>query len=279
LLVEVAAMPRITWLWIAAIVLLSWSESRGEGLPSASEIGEPSAERITAWIEQLDRPAYGERQAASQQLENAGAAALAHLEATVSSGSREASGRALDVLKRHFQRGSDDVKLAARETLARLAENPNASTAQRARDILKPPATAATTTPIRFQPAMQPRINVFGGAIPANPAAFRRVSVSEINGRRIVEIDDRERLVIMEVAPGGGITVEIADKQNPRNPKRRLDAKDLAELKRKDAELGRLYEQHGGATQRLPGPFGAAAPFGIRALPLMPGGQAIRPVR
>ena len=262
-------MLRMIWLWAAAGVLFCASASRGEELPVAAT--EPTADQIVAWIDQFDRPEFTERQAASQQLEDAGTAALPQLEATAAAGSREASARALDILKRHFQSGADEVKPAAREALERLAQSTDPSTAQKARNVLNPPKEPGLTTPVGFQPGLPPpRINNFGGGfngnfgggINANFGAFRRISVSDINGRKVLEIDERERSIKMATAPGGGIEVEVTDKQNGRN--RRLDAKDLDDLKRKDAELGRLYEQYHAPGQRQLGAIGPAAlPFGF----------------
>jgi hypothetical protein len=260
LLVEVA-MFRTNGLWAVLGVLLSAATAFAGELPIAEAAAEPAIGQIASLIEQFNHPEFGQRQSASQQLEEAGSAALAHLETAVAAGSREASNRSLDILKRHFQSGSDELKLAAREALQRLAQNSSPSMAQRARNVLNPPQIAATTTPVRFQPAIPPQINLFGGPAPANPAAFRRISVSDINGRKVIDIDDRERHVIMETAPAGGIQVAVTDKQNRRNPMRKLEAKDLDDLKRKDAELGRLFEQHRGAGFQPP-------IMGSRTLPL-----------
>jgi hypothetical protein len=263
LLLEVAAMFRTNWLFLAAVGFLVPGQLHSEGLPSSEPSSEPCIRHIAAWIERLDCPAYSERQTASQRLEDAGAAALAELESAIVSGSREASGRALDILKRHFETGAEDLKMAAQDVLVRLAGHTSASTAQRARNILNPPreANMAGPMPVGLLQPMPGRGNFVGGP-PANPGFFRRISVSDINGRRTIDIDERERRIILATAPRGGIEVEVTDKQNRRNPTRVVSAKDLDELKRKDPELGRLYEQHGGGGQLLPADIGPR----IRAL-------------
>src|SRR5256885_10493895 len=116
------------WLWAAAIVVVSRWSAGGERLPTPAETVEPITEQIAALIDQLDAPSYGDRQAASQQLEDLGAKATAHLELAVKSSSREVSGRALDILRRHFEQGGDDARQAARAVLTRLAESNSAST-------------------------------------------------------------------------------------------------------------------------------------------------------
>ena len=156
-------MMRTIWLWAAAGVLL-YASARGAELPETKLAGDISAPLVADWIEQLDRPGFVERQAASQQLEEAGIAALSQLEAAAISTSREASARALDILKRHLLSGTDELKLAARDVLLRLAQNDNASTAQRARNVLNPPKEPGAVTPVGFQPGiLPPPINNFGG--------------------------------------------------------------------------------------------------------------------
>ncbi|HMC10389.1 MAG TPA: hypothetical protein VKH44_03830 [Pirellulaceae bacterium] len=268
LLVEVAAMLRTSWLGTALCVVLLAAVSRGEGLPAAGAAAEITADKIAALVEQLERAEFAERQAATQQLEEAGAIAIPQLEATAAAGSREAAGRAFDVLKQHFQSGSEELKLAAGEVLRRLAATSSASTAQRARDVLNPPQPVSILPPAFPPPGMFPPRNNFGGGWAPNPAPIaapvRSVSISDINGRRVVTIDDRERRIRMETIPRGGIQVEVTDKQNARNGTRRIDARDVDDLKRKDAELGRLYEQHQGAGPRQLGAMGAMPlPFGM----------------
>jgi len=265
-------MLRTIWSGAAAGLLLCVAALGGEGLPANGSAAEPTAEQIAAWIAQLERPEFVERQAASQQLEDAGTAALIHLEATAAAGSREASGRALDIFKRHFQSGADELRLLAREALERLAQSSDASTAQKARNILNPPKEPSVTSRVGIQPGVIPppfnnlggfggrggfNGNFGGGWLP-NAGAIRQIRMSDINGRKTLDIDERERRIVMETAPGGGIEAEVTDKQNGR--KRRLEAKDLDDLKRKDAELGQLYEQYYGPGQRRLGGFGPAGP-------------------
>jgi hypothetical protein len=281
LLVEVAAMLRMIWLWAAAGILFCATVSHGEELPVNGVAAEPSAEQIAALIEQLERPGFAERQAASQQLEDAGTAALLPLEATAAAGSREASGRALDIFKRHFQSGADELRLAVREALERLAQSADASTAQKARNILSPPKEPSVTSQLGVRPGgMPPPINNFGGfggrgfgggingnfggGWAPNAMAIRRISMSDINGRKVLEIDERERRVKIETTPGGAIEVEVTDKQNGGNRTRTFEAKDVDELKQREPELGRLYDQYHGPGQRKSGPIGSAGPpFGF----------------
>jgi hypothetical protein len=239
--VEVAAMSSKFWLWAAAIVVLSRWSAGTERLPTPADADDSVSDQIATLISQLDAPAFGDRQAASQQLEDLGAAAAAQLELAIKSGSREASARALDILRRHYEQGSDDARQASRSILSKLAESNSASIAQKARDALDPPKVPAYA---------EPAVNVFGNGFNRMQnlqvvigGGGRSVTISDVNGRRSMEITDARRQVTLQAQPGGKIDVEISDRKNAKNAKQKITANDIDELKRKDAEIGRLYEQ------------------------------------
>src|SRR4051794_38082774 len=105
----------------AALSILVSSALGAEGLvPTLESAGGLSPTEIARLIEQLDAPEFGERQEASRRLSEAGKSALPDVEKAVTAPSREVSGRALDILKLHFQRGDADLKQAAKESLSRL---------------------------------------------------------------------------------------------------------------------------------------------------------------
>jgi hypothetical protein len=226
-----------------------------------------------ALVEQLDSPNFSTRQAASRQLAEAGAEAMPALEQAIAHGSREASSRALDLFKRQLHDGSDELKAAARESLQRLAESNHASTAQRARDVLHPPAARTGAAPFgqvpmpgrgRFNNVQFQGPNPFPPAV--NPAGMfagvRRVSYSEINGRRGVEIAEQHRVIKMDTWPSGAIEIALTDKLNGRDVTRRIQAKDRDELVRKDPETAKIYDQfqRGGVPGLMPG-------FGVKQEP------------
>jgi len=227
-----------------------------------------TAADFPALLEQLDSPVYVERQAASQQLAEAGAEAVPALEQAIARGSREASSRALDLVKRQLYEGSDDSKAAARQSLQRLSESHHPSTAQRARDVLNPPPERTAAAPFGQIPMPNGRgrfnnVQFQGPNIPFPPAnnpagmfaGVRRVSYSEINGRRGVEIAEQSRVIKMDTWPSGAVEIAITDKLNGRDVTRRIQAKDRDELIRKDPETGKMYDQfhHGGAPGLMPG--------------------------
>jgi hypothetical protein len=240
-----------------------------------------------ALIEQFDSPDFSARQEASSQLAEAGPEAMPALEQTIARGSREASSRALTLLKRQLQEGSEDARASAREALSRLAASSNASIAQRARDVLNPPAERTAAAPFGQIPLPNGRRgfnnnpfqavnNPFpAGNIPANPAGLfagvRRVSYSEINGRRGVEIAEQHRVINMDTWPNGAIEIAITDKLNGREATRRIQAKDRDDLVRKDPETGKMYDQfhRGGAPGLLPGFKVEQGPIRFNTRPLL----------
>jgi hypothetical protein len=226
-------------------------------------------------VEQLDNPNFSTRQAASQQLAEAGAEAMPALEQAIAHGSREASSRALDLFKRQLHDGSDESKAAARESLQRLADSNHASTAQRARDILTPPAARTGAAPFGQIPMPNGRgrfnnVQFQGANVPFPPvnnpagmfAGVRRVTFSEINGRRGVEIAEQHRVIKMDTWPTGAVEIASTDKLNGRDVTRRIQAKDRDELVRKDPETAKMYDQfhRGGAPGLMPG-------FGVKPVP------------
>jgi hypothetical protein len=273
LLVEVAAMQCKFWLGAAAILVLARglgaAETTAETLDPASAANSPvsgattpgattpgatvAGESIARLIAQLDDPAFSARQSATQKLAELGRAALEHLAAAAAGKSREASLRSLDLLRQHAEAEDRSLQAAARQALQKLAASDNPALAQRAADALHPPEPP--TIPVRVVVpravggirAIRPNnanIQFQFGARPAPGAAVRRVSVTEINGRRTVEVADRERSVKMETQPGGAIGVEVTETRNGQAATRKLAAADLADLKKQDPELGRVYEQY-----------------------------------
>lgn len=225
-------MSRNSWL---AFLLIGFAVTTCPAVDLSSPAGATSAIDVAALIDRLDDPAFSTRQAASEELANLGSEAFAQLEQIATAGSREAASRAVAVLRAHYHEGDADLKKSASEALARLATHQDPSVAQRARNILNPPS------PTGPPPG---RLGAFGIARGINANVFRRVTVADMNGRKSVEIDDRERRVKIETLPGGTIEVETTDKQNAAAAVRRFAVKDAAELARKDPELGRLYELH-----------------------------------
>src|SRR5262245_6965349 len=125
----------IRWGLVAGLAMLSVN------LLAAQDGVTPAAPAtdVSRLIPQLDDAEFAQRQAASQELMESGKAVFPQLEKAALEGSREASGRAIDILKTHYTRGDDATKQAAQAALERLAKSGSSGAAQRADEVLNPP--------------------------------------------------------------------------------------------------------------------------------------------
>jgi hypothetical protein len=161
--------------------------------------------------------------------------------------------RAVEILRNHFQGGDEATKQAAKASLERLAASGNSSAAQRAAEALNPqpeqtlPANLNGLNPA-FVPLIQQRQAAlrlqFGAraAIPLNGG--RRTSVRSINGRREIEVQDGDKITKVKDAAGGGLEAEITEKVNGKETTRKIQAKDLDDLKKQDADAAQVYERY-----------------------------------
>jgi hypothetical protein len=247
---------------LLAVVALFYFSPRLGLAAEGSPIPPDGGERITALIEQLEHAAFSERQAASQGLAEAGSLALPHLETAAASGSREAAARALEIVKRHFQNGDGDLKDEARGVLSRLAKNDNPITAQRAENVLNPPRKSLLPAGMPF-PVANAR---FG--LPA-PQFTRTMMTHEANGIREVDVRENGRRTKIQTFPNGKIQIEVTEPRNGRDETRRIEAKDLSELRRIDADAGQAYDLYDAAPR----------PFVPRTLPAVPRPLPVEPGR
>jgi hypothetical protein len=237
------------WGCVAAAGLLclasvAWSDDAASSLPVAEAAVEAAVD-IAQLIPRLDDAEFAQRQAASQELMEAGKAVFPQLEKAALEGSREASGRAIDILKTHFARGDDDTKQAAQAALERLAKSGNAAAAQRADEALNPPKPVETP------------LNAFGGVQIIRPANMqiqiaagniaggRRVSTRrDANGKIEIEATEGTKKTKIVKQPDGSIEMEITETVNGKETTKKVAAKNLDELKMKDAEAAKIYEQY-----------------------------------
>jgi hypothetical protein len=237
-ILEFVAMWRTLLLFAPSALLMGTAALAAEGDSAATGAAAASAD-IARLVEQLDAPDFSTRQAASQKLAEAGQLALPQLERAVAAPVREVSRRALDVLKLHLERGDAELKQSAKESLTRLAGGGNPLVAQRASHVLHPPRDIAFGNLIGPGVRGQPAFNNFPLPVPAT----RTLIISDINGKREVEVKDDAHSIKMQTWPTGRIEIDIQDRNNGQPPKK-LNAKDLDELKTKDAEVARLYESY-----------------------------------
>lgn len=266
-------MSRLFSLGLGVVIGLWAAASRGDEsaarLPAAGDLS------IQSLIEELEAPAFGARQAASHKLAEAGLEALPALEQAAAAERRETVVRALEVIKRHLGQGDPAVRDAARAALGRLAKSTQPAVAQRARDVLNPPAKPSIlpATPVGLvNPGFRGPNFQFQFGAPG--AARRRVSVvRDAGGVHSVEVEEPGRTMKIQAQPGGGIALEITEQRNGQNLTRRIDAANLDELRRRDAEAARLFEQY----SQLPARPGAGAPVPPPPPGFAPGGRPAQP--
>jgi hypothetical protein len=236
-------LARFSWL-IAVVCCFATFAQAEENAPQLSE-------ELRGLIQQLDADAFGERQAASQQLAKLGKQAIPALEEAIRGESVEAASRSFELLQRLLTKGDNDAQAEARAALERLAKGDDAA-ARRAQQLLKP------TTPedVPQTPAARPRIRLGGGApirIPVAPAvAVRRsVKVNINNGLKTIEVDDNGKRIKILDDPAKGIELETTETKDGKETTEKFAAKNAEELKIKHPEAFKLYNEfaQGGPNQ------------------------------
>ena len=216
------------------------------GRLSSAEADSAEVERL---VSELDASEFATRQAASQRLAELGKSAFPALEKAAQSESREASTRAIEILKRHFGGGDNDAQAAAKETLQRIANSNQGAASRRANEILTPPKPVAVAMPanMRLRPAIgQIQLQINGGIIGGNiPGNVRRVHTRTVNGVKEVTAEENGRKVKLVVDPARGIEMEVTETKDGKTTSKKYTAKNAEELKKHHPEAHQLYEQYG----------------------------------
>jgi hypothetical protein len=167
------SLNSINWLArIAIIAVLSGASSvsstlaaeKNDSSPTAARSA-PTAEEIAGWIAQLDDNRYLVRERATQQLIDAGAAALDPLLAAAHGEQPEPADRAVWIMRRIARSRDNDQAIAALERLVQLRNRP----------LLV--EKAATDLDQRSIAACQARLTPLGAEITIEPAQFDGISV------------------------------------------------------------------------------------------------------
>ncbi len=251
----------------------------GIGL-AAAFAGEPPAideARNAKLIEQLDAPRFADRQAAQQDLADAGKEALPALEKAAQSENREVSGRASEVIQRHFQGEDEALKSAAKESLERLAKNASESVARRAKDIIAPPKP-----PLPAQQQGIPPLRVGGARIQIQFAGnaggnFKKLTVKNVNGVKEIEAEENGRKVKIVDDPANGIKVDVTETKDGKETTKKYEAKNADELKTKHPEAHKLYDEYSKAPAGIQIQGFQLGQGGI--VPPIPGAPAVRNIR
>ncbi len=202
--------------------------------PSAPNLASETAGagRFAQWIQQLDSDRFADRNEASRRLDEAGKEAVPALVEAALGTSREATLRAIEILRKHSQEGDEASKKAAREALQKIAASDHASAARRAKDALNP------AKPVETAPALVPIVQGWpiGGQqvqvqIQLNAGAGNRQQRIQIaNGVKRIEVTEKQ--------------MEVTRKKDGKETTEKYSAKSRDEFKRAQPEAYRLYDKY-----------------------------------
>ena len=157
--------------------LIGYAAADDPVLPLGSE------EEIARLIRQLDSDTFAERQEASVELGELGAAAFDALAEAAIGDSLEVTERAIALLQRQWEAATDEAtRRSAEAALRQIAGSDRPAAARRAKKILSPPEPPPVQNPIA-----QLAPGAIQIAVAANAGA-RRITVRQINGQRTLEV-------------------------------------------------------------------------------------------
>jgi hypothetical protein len=195
---------------------------------------EPDAEsaKLESMIDQLSESSLTKRRKAKEALVEADSKAIPLLAKAALSDKRELIVYSLEVLGTLMEKStSEETRKAARITLQMLSESDQRSTADRAKQILG----SKVDEGIEAFPGWDDRNSDFAGG----GGGGRNVSVSSVNGAKTIRVEEGGRVTTLRDEARGRIRVSIEDGDK----KKQFVARNLEDLKKKDADAGALYEE------------------------------------
>ncbi len=220
---------------VLAVALPAAAQEDAAEIPpqAVPEDSVPAAD-IAVLVKQLDSDRFADRQAASQELEKIGRAAIPALAEAAGGDSLEVTVRSIDILRKLGESEDETLQKESKTALKKIAESDCPSAARRAQDALKalepPPAAPHQIMPGAIQ------LNVAGGA--------RRVSVKNINGVKEIDAEEGDRKVKVVDDPKSGIKMEVTTKKNGKEVTEKYEAKNEEELKKKHPEAYKIYKKY-----------------------------------
>lgn len=232
-----------------------------------------AAGRFARWIEQLDSDRFAERNEASRRLEEAGKDAVPALIQAALGTSREATLRAIEILRKHSREGDAASEKTAQEALQKLAASDHAVAARRAKDVLNPAMPDVANPPLvpivqgwpmgGQQVQVQIQLNVGGGN------QQRRIQIA--NGVKRIEVTENDLKVKITEDAAGSVQMEVTRKKDGKETTEKFSAKSRDELKKNQPEACLLYDKYAQQQnariqiQAMPG-----LPPGIQVIPAPP---------
>jgi hypothetical protein len=253
---------------------LVMADEADKAKPVAEGVAEKKAS-IPDLVKKLDSDDFLTRQVASQKLAELGADAFPELEKATQNGSLETISQVMIILNNHYQSKDEKLSQLAKESLEKIAEGNNATSSQRAKEILKPvekpndpqdpfgnPLGRGGVGPRRFQ------IQIPNFGQPGNVPNFQpgmngfQKQVSTVNGEKRIRVSTNGQEI--DISEGAnGIIMKITE--NGKTDEFKAD--NAADLKKKFPQAFKLYEEHAGDNIVVNGAniqagniFGGAAP-------------------
>jgi hypothetical protein len=272
LLVAVAGVLSLTHAWGSEEPAPAGASTAAK-TAEVRDSGTPSNEEIAKLVAQLDAERYADRQAASEKLEAIGRPAIPELAKAAVGESLEANVRAMELLAKFLESSDAATKEAAKAALETIAKSERQAAAGRATDALS--AEESQRNPQNAQ-LNTGQIIIGGGGIQLDHGGFTRKSVKIVNGAKQIDVSGDGKTIKISDSPKDGIKIEVTKKNKEgKEETEKYEAKDVAELKRKQPAGYKIYKEHGddarraafGITQQIQvGPGG-----GIQVLPGQPG--------
>jgi hypothetical protein len=243
-------MPRFATVWSLLIAAVYGATDCGfaDTQPSAPNLTAKTAAagRFAEWIQQLDSDRFADRNEASRRLDEAGKDAVPALVEAALGTSREATLRAIEILRKHSQEGDETSKKAAREALQKIAASDHAAAARRAKDVLDPPKPVETAPPpvpiVQGWPIGGQQVQV---QIQLNAGAGnqqRRIQIT--NGVKQIEATENDLKVKITEDAAGGVQMEVTRRKDGKETTEKYSAKSRDELKKNQPEAYRLYDKY-----------------------------------
>ena len=202
--------------------------------------GAPQTPKVTPgqlaqWLNDLQSDEFQARQQATESLEQAGLAAVDALQSLAEGNNFEAAIRSLTVLERISGSENEAAAGAAKKALEALSESAQPVVAQRAK--------------VALARGKLPNALPAGGLGMQLQVQGQGVQVRVVNGKREIHIKEADREVHFTDDNGKNIRAEVTKTVDGKKTTEKFEAKDIEDLRKKQPDLAKLFEQHGNAVQ------------------------------
>ena len=230
----------------------------------------PTAEQIAKWTAQLEADDYAVREKATEELTEAGKAAIPVLEKALTAGGPETGVRVLSILGKHYKSDDEGTRTAATEALTRIAGDGTQLGAS-AKSILTPEgkktpgAQAGVVTSVHIG-GVGGVVQVGGGVVQINGGNVIQfgggggavtltvqaaagpqgtsVKVSSVNGVKDISVTEGGKTTKILEQANGAIEVVVTEQVDGKPKTTKFQAKNAEELKKKHPKLHGLYVKH-----------------------------------